>query len=143
MADDPGDRRDERAAQADYHVAAQQRRDREESVKAQVLLDAFVEQATQAGVPTEELTARPWSGGGRYKTGVVGWYLKRDQSVGVGADGRFYVLVVAPQRFGRWRTVTVEPTPPPLQVGKGGRDGDSVALDTLLEKRIEWTDSDA
>ncbi|MDQ6895981.1 MAG: hypothetical protein M3171_05165 [Actinomycetota bacterium] len=142
MADDPGDRRDERAAQADYHVAAQQRRDREESVKAQVLLDAFVEQATQAGVPTEELTARPWSGGGRYKTGVVGWYLKRDQSVGVGADGRFYVLVVAPQRFGRWRTVTVEPTPPPLQVGKGGRDGDSVALDTLLEKRIEWTDSD-
>ncbi len=143
MADDPGDRRDERAAQADYHVAAQQRRDREESVKAQVLLDAFVEQATQAGVPTEELTARPWSGGGRFKTGVVGWYLKRDQSVGVGADGRFYVLVVAPQRFGRWRTVTVEPTPPPLQVGKGGRDGDSVALDTLLEKRIEWTDSDA
>lgn len=143
MAEDPGDRRDERAAQADYHVAAQQRRDREESVKAQVLLDAFVEQATQAGVPTEELTARPWSGGGRYKTGVVGWYLKRDQSVGVGADGRFYVLVVAPQRFGRWRTVTVEPTPPPLQVGKGGRDGDSVALDTLLEKRIEWTDSDA
>lgn len=142
MADDPGDRRDERAAQADYHVAAQQRRDREESVKAQVLLDAFVEQATQAGVPTEELTARPWSGGGRYKTGVVGWYLKRDQSVGVGADGRFYVLVVAPQRFGRWRTVAVEPTPPPLQVGKGGRDGDSVALDTLLEKRIEWTDSD-
>lgn len=143
MADDPGDPRDERAAQADYHVAAQQRRDREESVKAQVLLDAFVEQATQAGVPTEELTARPWSGGGRYKTGVVGWYLKRDQSVGVGADGRFYVLVVAPQRFGRWRTVTVEPTPPPLQVGKGGRDGDSVALDTLLEKRIEWTDSGA
>ena len=143
MADDPGDRRDERAAQADYHVAAQQRRDREESVKAQVLLDAFVEQDTQAGVPTEELTARPWSGGGRYKTGVVGWYLKRDQSVGVGVDGRFYVLVVAPQRFGRWRTVTVEPTPPPLQVGKGGRDGDSVALDTLLEKRIEWTDSDA
>ena len=142
MADDPGERREERAAQADYHVAAQQRRDREESVKAQVLLDAFVEQATQAGMPTEELTVRPWSGGGRYKTGVVGWYLKRDQSVGVGTDGRFYVLVVAPQRFGRWRTVAVEATPPPLQVGKGGRDGDSVALDTLLEKRMQWSDTE-
>lgn len=142
MADDAVDRRDERAAQADYHVAAQQRRDAEESAKAQVLLDAFVEQATAARLPTEELTARPWSGSGRYRTGVVGWYLKRDQSVGVSTDGLFYVLVVAPQRFGRWRTVAVEATPPPLQVGKGGRDGDSVALDTLLQKRMEWAGSE-
>ena len=142
MPDDAADRRDERAAQADYHVAAQQRRDREESAKAQVLLDAFVEQATQAGMPTTELTVRPWTGGGRYRTGVVGWFLKRDQSVGVGTDGRFYVLVVAPQRFGRWRTVTIDATPPPLQVGKGGRDGDSVALDTLLQKRMEWAGSE-
>ena len=142
MSDDPEDRRVERAAQADYHVAAQQRRDREESAKAQVLLDAFVEHAGRAGIPTEELTVRPWSGGGRYRTSVTGWYLKRDQSVGVGTDGRYYVLVVAPQRFGRWRTVTVEPTPPPLQVGKGGRDGDSVALDTLLDKRMQWAESE-
>ena len=69
---------------------------------------------------------------------MVGWYLRADRSVGVGVDGRYYVLVVPPQRFGRWRTVRVEATPPPLQVGKGARDGESVALDVLLEKRLAW-----
>ena len=53
-------------------------------------------------------------------------------------DGRYYLLVVPPQRLGRWRTVRVEPTPPPLQVGKGARDGESIALDVLLEKRLAW-----
>jgi hypothetical protein len=55
----------------------------------------------------------------------------------VGVDGGFYVLVVAPERFGRWRTVRVDPTPPPLQVGRGARDGESVALDALLEMRLQ------
>ena len=88
----------------------------------------------------EEESARPWSGTGRYRTDIVGWYLRRDRAIGVGEDGRYYVLVVAPERFGRWRTVHVEPTPPPLQTGRGGRDGDSVALDVLLAMRLDWTD---
>jgi hypothetical protein len=131
-----------RAEQADYHVEAQRRRSEQESAKAQVLVDRFVSRAKQAGLPTEELTARPWSGRGRYRTGVVGWYLRRDRSVGVGVDGRYYVLVVAPERFGRWRTVPVNPTPPPLQVGRGGRDGESIALDALLETRLQWSGSE-
>jgi hypothetical protein len=48
------------------------------------------------------------------------------------------VLNVPPVRFGRWRTVQIEPTPPPLQVGKGGRDGDTFALDELLDMRLQW-----
>ncbi len=139
MGEDPArrrDARDERAERADYHVEAQRRREAEESAKAQVLLDRFVARAKEAGLPTEQLTARPWSGRGRYRTGVVGWYLRPDRSVGVGQDGRYYVLVVPPQRFGRWRTVPVDPTPPPLQVGKGARDGESIALEALLEKRL-------
>ena len=87
--------RDERAERADYHVEAQRRRSEQESAKAQVMVDRFVAQATQAGLATEELTARPWSGPGRYRTGVVGWYLRRDRSIGVGLDGSYYVLVVA------------------------------------------------
>ncbi len=138
MDDDEERRRAERAAQADYHVAAQQRRDAAESVKAQVLVDRFVEQALAAELPTEALTAAPWNGRGRYRTGVTGWYLKRDRSVAVSTDGGYYVLVVAPERFGRWRGVSLPPTPPPLQVGKGGRDGESVALDLLLELRMAW-----
>jgi hypothetical protein len=138
--DDTEQRRAERAAQADYHVAAQQRREAAESAKAQVLVDRFVERATAAGLPTEELTASPWSGRGRYRTGVTGWYLKRNRSIGVSTDGGYYVLIVPPERFGRWRGVSLQPTPPPLQVGKGGRDGDSVALDLLLDLRLAWDD---
>ncbi len=128
-----------RAAQAErahYHVEALRRRDQEEAAKAQVLIDRFVEQATRAGLPTEELTARPWSGRGRYKTGITGWFLRRNGSVGVGTDGSFYVLNVAPDRLGRWRTVRVEPSPPPLIVGKGGGDGETFDLSELLEMRL-------
>jgi len=141
MGEDAANRRAERAEQAQYHVEAQRRRIERESAQAQVLVDGFVAQATQAGLATEELTARPWSGRGRYRTGVVGWYLRRDRSVGVGLDGGYYVLVVAPRRFGRWTTVPVNPSPPPLQVGQGARDGESVALDVLLEMRLQWSAS--
>ena len=141
MGEDAASRRAERAEQAQYHVEAQRRRIERESAQAQVLVDGFVAQATQAGLATEELTARPWSGRGRYRTGVVGWYLRRDRSVGVGLDGGYYVLVVAPKRFGRWTTVPVDPSPPPLQVGQGARDGESVALDVLLEMRLQWSAS--
>src|SRR5215213_10476224 len=96
MAEDAAQRRAERAERAEYHVQALRRRSEEESAKAQVLVDRFVERATQAGLPTEELTARPWSGRGRYRTGVTGWFLRRNGSVGVGTDGSFYVLNVAP-----------------------------------------------
>jgi hypothetical protein len=139
MGEDAAQRRAERAERAEYHLRAQRRRSEQESVKAQVLVDRFVSQATEKGLAAEELTARPWSGRGRYRTGVVGWYLRRDRSVAVGLDGSFYVLVVAPERFGRWRRVPVVPTPPPLQVGQGARDGESVALDALLEMRLHWS----
>jgi hypothetical protein len=138
MRDDAAQWRAEQAERANYHVQANRRRDEEESAKAQALIDRFVERATQAGLPTEELTARPWSGSGRYRTGVVGWFLRRNGSVGVATDGRFYVLNVAPVTLGRWRTVRIQPSPPPLIVGKGGGDGETFALDDLLEKRLNW-----
>src|SRR3954471_18390555 len=131
MAEEPAQRRTDPGELAEYHVAAQRRREEQESAKAQVLIDRFVARATEAGLPTEELTARPWSGRGRYRTGIVGWYLLRDRSVGVGADGRYYVLLVPSVPFGRWRTVELGPTSPPLQVGKGARDGESAATATL------------
>ena len=139
MADDAIERREQLAEQADYHARALERRREQESAQAQLLVDDFVRRATAAGLPTEELTARPWSGGGRYRTGIVGWYLRRDHSIGVDAEGHYYVLSVAPQTFGRWRTVTVEPSPPPLISGVGARDGESAPLAELLELRLVWT----
>jgi hypothetical protein len=138
MSDDAAQRRAERAERAASHVEAQRRRDEQESAQAQVLVDRFVERATEAGLPTEELTARPWSGSGRYRTGVTGWYVRRDHSIGVGVDGGYYLLVVPPVRFGRWRTVTLDRTPPPLEVGRGARDGESITLADLLERRLHW-----
>jgi hypothetical protein len=137
VTDDAARRRAERAEAAAAHAEAQRRSEEQESARAQALIDRFVARATEAGLPTEELTARPWSGTGRYRTGLVGWHLKKDRSVGIDTEGRFYVLVVAPERFGRWRTVKVAPSPPPLQVGKGGRDGESFALDALLDLRLD------
>src|SRR3954466_12190396 len=140
MGEDSAERRSERAERADYHAQAERLRREQEAAEAQVLIDRFVARAREAGLPTEELTARPWSGRGRYRTGIVGWYLRRDRSVGVGVDGSYYLLAVAPRRFGRWRTVPVQPSPPPLQVGKGARDGESFALDDLLKMRLDWPD---
>lgn len=138
MSDDAARRRAERAERAAYHVEAQRQRSEQESAKAQVMIDRFVARATAASLPTDELTARPWSGRGRYRTGIVGWYLRPDRSIGVGVDGSYYVLIVAPERFGRWRTVPVAPSPPPLVVGRGARDGESFELEDLLEKRLQW-----
>lgn len=127
----------DRASRARELGAAQDRRRQRESEQAQALVDRFVQDAVRAGLPTEELTARPWSGGGRYRTGIEGWYLKRDRSVGISREGDYHVLVVAPRRWGRWRTLRLDPVPPPLVVGEGARDGESVALETLLRIRLE------
>lgn len=136
MAEDQARRRLARAERAEHHRRAQRAHRDRESVKAQELIDRFVERAVEGGLATEELVARPWSGRGRYRTDVVGWYLRNDRSVGVGRDGGYYVLVVPRVRFGRWRTVPLQPAPPPLVVGEGGKDGDSIALTELLERRL-------
>jgi hypothetical protein len=141
MGEDPAQRRAERAERASHHREAHRRRSQEESARAQVLVDRFVARARQSGLATEKLTARPWSGRGRYRTGVDGWYLRTNRSIGVGTDGKYYVLVVPPVRFGRWRRVHVEPTAPPLQVGEGARDGESIALEALLQLRLQWSGS--
>lgn len=143
MDEELAKRRAERRERAEEHRRAQDGRREQESLKAQVLIDQFVERAIAAGVPTEELTARPWSGRGRYRTGVVGWYLRLDRSVGVDPAGGYYVLTVPPVRLGRRRAVTVDPTPPPLQVGEGARDGESMPLAQLLQLRLEWPESPA
>ena len=131
----------ERAERAAYHVEADRKRRERESAKAQVLVDEFVRAATAAGLTTTELTARPYSGRGRYRTGLVGWYLRTDLSIGVDVDGGYHPLVVSPERWGRLRGVTLTAAPPPLQVGEGARDGESIALAALLKLRLEAGDT--
>ncbi len=139
-ADDAARRRAERAERADYHVEAQRLRRARESAKAQAMVDEFAQAARERDLATTELTARTWKGTGRYATGVRGWYLRLDRSVGVDVQGRYYALLVPPRPFARFRGVEVPPTDPPLQVGEGARDGESIALTELLRLRLEAGD---
>ena len=97
----------------------------------------FVEACIARGIPARPLRVTAYDGRTTYRTPLQGWYLKPDHTVGVGTDGGFYVLT-APKSLGaRLHGVTPAPEDPPLQVGAGGRDGDSIALDALLALRLD------
>jgi hypothetical protein len=125
-----------RRAAAEAHADALARTEAAESAQAHQMLVTFAAQAQAAGLPARPLTARSYQGTGRYKTDVEGWYLRRDGSLGVGRDGGFYVLQVPGGLIGRLRTWHLDPSAPPLIVGKGGRDGESFDLKTLLALRL-------
>ncbi|WP_084105661.1 hypothetical protein [Demequina sp. NBRC 110056] len=115
---------------------ALERQRQAESRQAAELVRQFAADAVAAGIEPVRFTARPYGGGSRYRTGVEGWYLKRDQSVGVGTDGHFYVMSVAPSLMARVTGAHLEPAEPPLELGKGGRDGESMPMAEALAKRL-------
>lgn len=107
-----------------------------ESRQASELLKSFARRALAAGIPTVRLKARAYSGDARYKTDVEGWYLRRDQSVGVDAKGRFYVLAVPSSLTARVTGVTLAPSDPPMELGRGARDGESMPLPDAIDMRL-------
>ncbi|MFV0632497.1 hypothetical protein [Demequina sp.] len=109
-----------------------------ESRQAGELVRQFAADAQAAGLPPVRFTARPYDGGSRYRTDVEGWYLKRDQSVGVGTDGLFYVMSVPRSWRARFTGAHLEPSDPPLELGKGGRDGESMPMAQALAQRLDW-----
>lgn len=125
--------RDDRLAMAD----ALERRRQAESREASVLIAQFARDAAAAGVRAEVLSARSYNGQSRVRTQVTGWYLKRDRSVGVGTDGLFYVLSTPVGLRERLRGATLSPADPPLELGRGARDGESLPLVEALRKRLD------
>ncbi len=121
---------------AQERLAGQQRREAAETERARELVAGFVEQVRAAGPPPVPLRARGFDGRD-YRTGLTGWYVRRDRSAAVGTDGRFYVLSVGGGLSARLRGARVEPSDPPLVLGAGGRDGDSVALEVALRRVLE------
>ncbi len=138
MPDEPS-RRDvsERAERARIHAEALERRRAAESRAASALIADFVRKALDAGISPTPLHARGYNGRGRYRTNVEGWYLRQDRSIAVGTDGGFYILRAPGGLAARTRGVTLAPSDPPLQLGRGARDGESVALDVALARRLE------
>jgi hypothetical protein len=124
-----------RAEEAARRAALAAGAERAESAKAQQLIDQFVRDANAAGVAPEPLRAALYSGQ-RVKTDQTGWYLRKNESVAVGTDGNYYILTVPGGLKERLRGVKLKPSPPPLIVGKGGRDGETGDLAEFLQRRL-------
>jgi hypothetical protein len=125
--------RAEEAAKRAELAAAQERA---ESLQAQKLIDAFLAAAKAKGIAPQPLRATLYSGQSA-KTDKVGWYLRKNQSVAVGDDGSYYVLIVPGGFRERLSGVKLQPSPPPLVVGKGGKDGETGDLAEFLQLRLE------
>jgi len=132
--DDAAAWREQRREAAAAHADALARRQQAESAQARVMIAEFVARATAGGPPAQPLRARSSDGRARYRTPLTGWYLRVDESVGVDVDGNFYVLRTNPSLAARWRGVEPEPSDPPLVLGKGGRDGESLDLRDALDR---------
>lgn len=109
---------------------------RAEAEQAQLMIDDFIQRAGQQGIAPEPLRAT-LMGGGQAKTDKQGWYLRKNQSIAIGTDGGYYVLTVPGSTLSRFTGVKLQPTPPPLQVGRGGRDGETGDLREFLDWRLE------
>ncbi|WP_449386541.1 hypothetical protein [Cellulomonas soli] len=135
MSDDAATRwRQERRESAFAHAEALARRQRAESEQARRLIAEFVELATVDGPAPEALRARSYDGRHRYRTHLVGWYLRRDESVAVDTAGQFYVLSTPTSLAALLRGVDPVPQDPPLVLGAGGKDGESLDLTQALDR---------
>lgn len=135
--DDAARWRDERRAAAAAHADALARKQQAESQRARELIAEFVERAQAAGPAPVELRARSYDGRARYRTPLRGWYLRKDESVAVDTAGEFYVLSTPSSLTARLRGVTPEPSDPPLVLGAGGKDGESLDLTQALARVLE------
>ncbi|MFJ8580622.1 hypothetical protein [Micromonospora sp. NPDC093277] len=140
MTDDGRQWQEERHRAVRAHAEADARQRAAEQAEAAELVARFAAEASRRGLRTDRLTAASYDGRGRYRTRVTGWYVDRARSRAVDTEGRFYLLTVPASLRSRLFGAEPEPSPPPLVVGRGGRDGESVPLATLLGTRLEAGD---
>jgi hypothetical protein len=122
-------RAEEAARRAELAAAAE----RGESRQAQLLIDAFLVEARARGVTPKPLRATLY-GGQSVKTDKTGWYLRKNESLAIGEDGGYYILTVPGGLRERLSGVKLKASPPPLIVGKGGRDGETGDLKEFLDR---------
>lgn len=128
MPDNRPTRAEEAARRAELAAAHA----RGESAQAQRMIDDFVVTVRERGITAEPLQATLLDGP-VVRTDRRGWYLRQNRSVAIGENGEYYVLVVPGGWRERIRGVRLTPTPPPLIVARGGRDGESGDLAFFLD----------
>jgi hypothetical protein len=106
-----------------------------EARAAQEQLDAFVARLHELGVSPEPLQATLLNGS-RVKCDQSGWYLNRARTLAVGGDGSYYQLVTSGSALARFTGVKVQPSPPTLVIGRGGRDGETGDLPDFLARAL-------
>ena len=109
---------------------------RNESIAAQVQVDEFVATAKSRGLTPEPLRAQLMDGT-RVKSDQVGWYLNRARTLAIAPDGRFFQLLTTGGRLARFTGVKLSPSPPPLVIGRGGRDGETGDLKDFLARALD------
>jgi hypothetical protein len=134
--DDQSSWREQRREAAAAHAEALDRRKAAETEQARALLAGFIEKLQAAGIEPQPLRAPVVGSGTSYRTGITGWYLRRNKSLGLDTEGNFYILGVQAGLKPRLLGVRVLPSEPPLIVGLGARDGESLPLKELLGLRL-------
>ena len=128
--------REKASLNAAHQRSELERKRRVQSDQARAMIAEFVRAAVAAEVPTRRFVARSYGGGSNYRTSVDGWYLRKNESVGVGTDGEFYVLTVQGSLMARLRGAELTPSDPPLVLGQGARDGESIDLSEALDRAL-------
>lgn len=125
----------QRTEAAREHHARLVARQQAEHAKAGAILAQFVAVA-RTRLPTQRLLVQAYGGRGTTRSNIEGWYLRVDQTIGLGIDGGFYVLTAPLSALDRIRGVRLQPTPAPLVIGAGGKDGDTIDLVDALERLL-------
>lgn len=107
-----------------------------EAQAAQQELDVFVARLRELGTSPEPLQATLLNGS-RVKTDKTGWYLNKARTLAVAPDGSYYQLVTAGSALARFTGVKVQPSPPTLVIGRGGRDGETGDLADFLARALD------
>ena len=111
---------------------------RAEAARAQTFIDEFVATATEQGPAPHPLKATTMDGV-VVKTDKVGWYLRTNHSLAIGTDGSYYSLTVPGGLLERFRGVKLTPSLAVMQVGRGGRDGETGDLKEFLAWVLDGT----
>jgi hypothetical protein len=124
-------------------VQAERLRARQDAVhtQAEMLIAQFLPVVTAHGPAPVPLRVRGYGGRGEARTPLTGWYLRLDRTAAVGSDGRYYTLTAPLSLADRLRGITPAPVRPPMILGDGGKDGESVELPVALERVLPgWRD---
>ncbi len=115
------------------HERLRARQDAEHQ-RAEALLEQFMNAIARKPVPAQPLRVRGYGGNFSARTNLHGWYLRIDRTAGVSTQGDFYILTAPLSVLDRVRGVHPEPSRPPMVLGAGGKDGDSIDLVDALER---------